>query len=1341
MANGRDVTPQASGRLVLATLGRAALLCVPEEGPPVEILGPGKPHALLIYLACSPGRTASREHLIDLLWADLDPEAARHSLRQAIWFLRQRFGDDVLIARDGDLTLCARLECDRAAFLDAVERRESERAVELYQGDFLPGFAAPGGADFEHWADLERLRLRRLFRRAGETVARDWLAKGRLRRAVQLAGRVRDADPDDESGWRLLLEALLAANNRVGAELEVHRLEETLAQAERRPEPATTAMLALVRQLPLESAAAASRQTLTAELIGREREFSGVLAAWDAARRRSGGHVHVTGAPGLGKSRLLADVRTRLRSSGARVVLVRANPGERAVSCALAADLAAALAALPGAAAVSPGSAAVLVGLNPSLSSRYQAPGDHASELDALRRREIAIAELLDAVADEQPLALLIDDVHWADDASQQIVGHLLSHAVAHPVLVVTAARPGPSSVPVQASTVSLALEPLSAADTGALLASLGRLPSDPWAERLPESLQGAARGTPLLILETLHLLIERGILTLAEGDWACADATRLAAELAQGGALRRRIAELSRHDGWLLVLLATAGTPLSAGSVARAADRDESAVQADLASLEVRGLVSRDDAEWQTAHDEIAARALDLATPDARRSASATLGRQLAARRHDAAALYQAGQHLGAAGEEQELSQVLTRLVLLHRRRGEPRSAHAVAARLVGAPEDSPQVSRLVRRVPVLVRLGVVPRKSWIPAAAAALLGIAGVLGVTLARGSTPVPDVLLTALRPLGGDSSLAVTVPLRLADWEVTRPLALHTARGARRQIVGVDPGADPVSSPDGNAWAVRRVVASTGGLEIFLHRDDGHEVRLTDSPEDDIGPNWSPDGRRIVLQTVRWNHRHRFDLAILDLATGSIRALTRNDYAEGGARWSPDGTRIAFRRGYYEMRPEELCWITVDGRTESCFVVPGYDGLGPIGWYSDSEVLATGEGRSGPVLLRVSVETRNATAVHDARCMDQWRASPDGRWIACARRRPGYAATEWSVYPTERPELARHVSFGTDSTPFELVWRATSGRRFIDRVDIGVASHMPLDAVHHLLPRGYDQRGDQIEVPIVSWRTSDSSIADVDSTGTVHPRRTGSVTIHASAGGWREDSVLLTIVPPGAQQVLTERWTGALTGQWVPFGVPDPVINATTMGRAALWHRGDSTFHSGVYSRRAFDARRGLGVEAVASTPLTELQWQSLYLQLDGSVDETSLERWDHVTGSPPHVPSGAAPTTCGLGYPGGDGFRGLSRVGGPGGHIAVDSSLRSGQWFTIRLQIFPDGRCAVAIDGKPIARAETPLDLNRPYRVLIEGKSVRTRILVGPLDVWEGVKGDVDWSLLDRPGRQ
>ena len=281
----------AHPRLTLVTLGGWALASADAAGAPTPVFGPSKPLALLAYLACAPGRTARREHLADLLWADLEPDGAHHAFRQTLWYIRQRIGTDGLASDAVQVSLTADVEIDRDRFDAAVARQDHEQAVTLYTGDFLPGFAAPGGAEFEQWADLERGRLRRAFLRAAGSLVQLRLDASRFREAVTLARRVHDTDPHAEPGWRLLIEALLSSGDRLGAALEADRLRQWLAAEGREPEPATRGLL---RQAsdgatadPADAPVSTGAPAIVAKLVGREREFAAILDAWSAARSAS----------------------------------------------------------------------------------------------------------------------------------------------------------------------------------------------------------------------------------------------------------------------------------------------------------------------------------------------------------------------------------------------------------------------------------------------------------------------------------------------------------------------------------------------------------------------------------------------------------------------------------------------------------------------------------------------------------------------------------------------------------------------------------------------------------------------------------------------------------------------------------------------------------------------------------------------------------------------------------------------------------------------------------------------------------------------------------------------
>ena len=563
------------------------LVQVGDWGEETLVFGPGKPLAVIIYLTMAPGRTASRVHLTDLLWADADLERARQSLRQALWQIRRKLGDSALVGDGEQLTLRLSLASDYADVGTALRASRFEEAVRLYQGDFLGEFGVPGGAGFEHWADKTRDRLRAGWMRALDALARERLDRGAVREAIALARQHRDADPSNEAVWRFLLDTLLLAGDPIGAGIEADALEAVLAEERRDPEPQTRPFLARVRAMP----PAAARETstvLTGELIGREGEFRRITQAWERARAGQGGHLHLSAPAGLGKTRLLRDAERRLRSMGGGILYLRAPPGSRQVAYAFAAELARALIALPGASGVSPAALATLQALDPSMVTGFQGAPDTSEGPEALRRRTLALSDLVLALSEESPLALLLDDVHWMDRESLQVLAGLCARMTGSATLVVTAGRPVRGMEPIEADAETLVLATLTKAQVEALVMSVGALPGAEWSSLLVDRLHGASAGSPHLILESLQLALDRGWLGLDDRGWSCADPGRIAAELPAGDALRRRVEALDPRSRLLLSLLATAAAPLSTRILASAAilPEEEVAVQEAAADL-----------------------------------------------------------------------------------------------------------------------------------------------------------------------------------------------------------------------------------------------------------------------------------------------------------------------------------------------------------------------------------------------------------------------------------------------------------------------------------------------------------------------------------------------------------------------------------------------------------------------------------------------------------------------------------------------------------------------------------------------------------------------------------
>ena len=1349
-----DVTPGVT--TLGARSGPPHELPPPPAAPP-PLLGPGKPLALIAYLEASPGRAASRAQLVDLLWAGVEPEPAKHALRQTLWYARQRTGCPLFITAGDSVRLRPDLTSDRAAFLAAVDAERLDDAVALYAGEFLPDVAVPGGADFERWADLERQRLRTTFARTAESLARRWLIDGRWRDAQALARRVRDAEPFDERGWRLLLEALASGGDLLAAAVEADRLEQLLAGEDREPEPATRAAIRLARRQPAAAPgadpSADAAPALVAELVGRSREFAVVLAAWESARRGGARHVHLLAPAGLGKSRLLDDLRARLRAMRARAVHVRAHPGGRQLGYALAGDLAAALAERPGAAGISPAAASALIALNPSLSAVFSADADAAGGDEALRRRTIAVAELIQAVAHEAPLPLLVDDLHWSDDLSQQLLAGALHRLGEAAVLVVTASRPAGIATALIDATV-LELPPLDAEQVAALVASVGSLPREPWADTLPTRLADSAGGSPLLVMETLQLALERGLLTLQDGAWGCTSPDDLAELLREGGALRHRIQRLDAASAWLLLALAAAGRPVDPALLVTLARGNGDATSAALAALEQRGLVARAATGVQPAHDEIAAIALEVTPVESVRAAHRALAEAFgttAAASDDATLHVRALQHALASGDEPVLRRSVSGVVASARRRADRRPAEVVVSELLGdrTAGDSDRLRRACAALPRRLRRGRtfgVRTAVAVAFVAGALLAAAGVRALLL---SPTAPEAQLLVIQPKTGDSSWRA-VPVRESNWMTSLPLQV-TAGHARLDTWSGEANPQGTPNPVRPLWIVRHLMPDSGLVDMELQRVGGAPVRLTAAPGDDYNGQWSPDGRQVVFATMRWRDDGLSDLAIVpvtdDATPGRARRLTSPPPGASDltAAWSPDGSRIAFSRHFFAtLRPSEFCVVAMDGTGERCGIPSGGSLTGLLAWQDDSHVLVMASIGDGDGLAVVDAQTLRLHIIDPS--PGARLASADARWIACLCREGNEPAAHWRVHPAGRPEQSRLLT-AADGTPLGAAaavrWDVLQPplRLYLDRLRIVAPSgDATVGTTYQLGVDGRSASGQPVRLHALHWRVLDSAArrATVDSLGRLTARTPGRVRIEASAGGWRRDTLALAVEAPRDRLLFEEQWSGVRpSSRWREFGTPSPRLTAWPDGGRALLNNGDGVMTSGVYSVQAFNPARGLAIEAKLSTPVTSSHWQLVHVGFDFAVDSATLARADHSVGTP--IEAVDSPVNCVLMYPAAEGYENANRIllatGSARQTTPLPGDLRE-RPYTVRLQLLPDGRCGLAVNGRPIAISRNTVPLDRSYRVILAGNSVGTQMLVGSLSLREGVPPGIDWNSLD-----
>ncbi len=190
-------------------------------------------------------------------------------------------------------------------------------------------------------------------------------------------------------------------------------------------------------------------------ILDRGAELAAIAAAIRAARAGSGSAVLVEGVAGIGKTRLLADACEQGARAGLRVLTARAAEFEAGFAWGVVRQL------------FEPGPAAGRAGQLPEGAAQLAAP---ALSHDARSPEQDSFAVLHGlywltvTMAQQAPLLLAIDDLHWADEPSQRFVAHLGHRLDGLPVLlVVTAREPRPAAAQAAGVIGGLAAEPGSA--------------------------------------------------------------------------------------------------------------------------------------------------------------------------------------------------------------------------------------------------------------------------------------------------------------------------------------------------------------------------------------------------------------------------------------------------------------------------------------------------------------------------------------------------------------------------------------------------------------------------------------------------------------------------------------------------------------------------------------------------------------------------------------------------------------------------------------------------------------------------------------------------------------
>jgi predicted ATPase len=383
--------------------------------------------------------------------------------------------------------------------------------------------------------------------------------------------------------------------------------------------PSAAEVEARLTQLTIQTPGSAGRQpagTGRRSTVGRQQERAALHAGFEEASAGRGLMLCVTGEPGLGKTTLVEGFLEELTAGGPTCGLARGRCSERLAGTEAYLPFLEALdSLLHGEGGASAAQAmkllaptwyvqlAPLAANDPSL-ARVLAEAKEASQ--ERRKRELGL--FLHEVSRQRPLVVFLDDFHWADPSSVDLLAYLGSKCSGWRFLLVLTYRPSdllrihhpfwPVKLDLQGRGVcrEIALSFLSREDFDLYLslAFAGhQFPDD-----LAAILHARTEGNPLFMVGLLRYLRDCGVIVQGHGGWALARALPdLRRELPESvrGMIRRKVEQLSATDCHLLMAASVQGAEFDSAVVAHLLGRDAADVEERLDVLErVHGMVRR---------------------------------------------------------------------------------------------------------------------------------------------------------------------------------------------------------------------------------------------------------------------------------------------------------------------------------------------------------------------------------------------------------------------------------------------------------------------------------------------------------------------------------------------------------------------------------------------------------------------------------------------------------------------------------------------------------------------------------------------------------------------------
>jgi len=406
--------------------------------------------ALLTFLAVERREPQRRDRLADLLWPEGSHAEGRHSLATALSVIRGKLGPRTFeTTRDSVRLIAPDLEVD----LERLARGEvlgDETTPPLEVAGFLESFEVSRAPEFMLWRDLMRARWFPQIRDALVLLMDRCRRTGDFTRIAGHADRLLAIDELSEEAIRAKMEACAFAGDRITAIRLFQSWRQRLGEElDAKPSALVEGMALRLRQRGYEPPGTAHIPTVPTDqwrnraFIGRAPQYQVLYERWEETNAGTGRHCLVLGESGIGKTTTVERLATAAGLEGAVSSRVQCYEVEREIPYSAIGTLVRGLLDRPGATGTPPEWLAELAQAFPAVAARFPnlpPVRESAGEMARLRLTE-AVHEMVTAIADEQPVILVVDDVHLADDASVAVLHLLMRRTQEQRIMVVMTAR------------------------------------------------------------------------------------------------------------------------------------------------------------------------------------------------------------------------------------------------------------------------------------------------------------------------------------------------------------------------------------------------------------------------------------------------------------------------------------------------------------------------------------------------------------------------------------------------------------------------------------------------------------------------------------------------------------------------------------------------------------------------------------------------------------------------------------------------------------------------------------------------------------------------------------